>query len=62
MPIQGTRPDAALRERARDDPAFLSDGVLREEATRLAAEPRAQRHLAGLVRSWLGIPPARMWR
>ena len=53
--LTGMRPDAALRDRARNDPAFLTDGVLREEATRLAAEPRAREHLAGFLRSWLGI-------
>jgi hypothetical protein len=58
--ITGKRPDGALRERATNDPAFLSDGVLREEATRLAAEPRAREHLASFLRSWLGIRDLRV--
>jgi hypothetical protein len=53
--ITGTRPDAALRTRATSDPAFLSEGVLREEVTRLAAEPRARQRLARFLRSWLGV-------
>jgi hypothetical protein len=53
--ITGTRPDAELRDRATNDAAFLSEGVLREEAARLAAEPSARLHLARFLRGWLGI-------
>jgi hypothetical protein len=57
--ITGARPDAALRTRAQTDPAFLSEGVLREEATRLLAEPRAREELARFLRSWLGVRDVR---
>jgi hypothetical protein len=53
--VTGMRPDAALRARAANDPAFLSEGVLREEGLRLLAEPRARAHLGRFLRGWLGI-------
>lgn len=53
--LTGTRPDDALRARATSDPAFLTESVLAEEVSRLAAEPRARARLTRFLRSWLGV-------
>lgn len=53
--LTDARPDAALRARAESDSAFLSEVVLREEAMRLIALPRARENLARFLRSWLGV-------
>ncbi len=57
--LTGARPDSALLARAESDPAFLSEGVLLEEAARLVAGPRAREHLARFLRSLLGIRDVR---
>jgi hypothetical protein len=53
------RPDAALLARAKNDLAFLSEVVLREEAARLIAGPRAREELVRFLRSWLGVRDVR---
>lgn len=54
--LTGARPDAALAERARNDPAFGTPSVLREEAERIVRTPAAREHLSHFVRGWLGLP------
>lgn len=57
--ITGARPDAALLARASSDPNFLTPSVLREEATRLLATPRAEAQLLHFLRQWLGVDDIR---
>jgi hypothetical protein len=57
--LTGARPDEALALRARTDPEFSTQRVLREEAMRLVRTSEAERLLARFVRGWLAIPDLR---
>jgi hypothetical protein len=53
--LTGSRPDAELLWRVKNDPQFLSSSVLHEETARLLDTDRAREHTARFLRGWLGI-------